>query len=242
MAARAAARRERREREERQQAEKQRQDRELAEKLRQDEERKQRDEERKRQEEDRKEQKEEAEEREQWAQEQRVHHEAKQRHERHAKQPWLAAWTTYEGTCIYLTDPETRPFYITDLQVETVDFWPTRVGSYSSCNEAAVREFFANGPWALDRKQMLTSKALASGSLHEILQALKRPRGSSKEGDYSVAGHQQYHRDLLDLGSWTVRSVRETTNRGKPWTVDRYMTQIPTAVCSHTGGGGKAEL
>jgi hypothetical protein len=169
LAARAAARRERREQEVRQHAEKRRRERELAEKVRQDEERKQRDEERKqrdeerkrraeemkRQEEARKQQEEarkrQAEEMGQRARENNVRYEAKQRHERNAQQPLSAAWATFES---FFPDLEKHEKFPTDLEIYTMDFWPTRVGSYSSCNVASVREFFAYRFASFDRKAM----------------------------------------------------------------------------------------
>ena len=54
--------------------------------------------------------------------------------------------------CRQLEDPKTRPAEISDLELYTVDFWPTRVGSYESCTEAAVREFFANPATVITRR------------------------------------------------------------------------------------------
>ena len=84
----------------------------------------------------------------------------RQQRERNAQQPWSSAWEVYKKAYHELDNPESRPANITDVQMSTVDFWPTRVGSYSSCSEVAVREFFANGPWAFDRKQMLKQARL----------------------------------------------------------------------------------
>jgi hypothetical protein len=77
---------------------------------------------------------------------------AKQRHERNAQQPWSEAWATFGVACRQLEDPKTRPAEISDLELYTVDFWPTRVGSYESCTEAAVREFFANPATVITRR------------------------------------------------------------------------------------------
>lgn len=41
-----------------------------------------------------------------------------------------------------------------NVDIQTLYFWPIRVGLYSSCNEAAVRDFFAHKPANFDRKAM----------------------------------------------------------------------------------------
>lgn len=80
---------------------------------------------------------------------------ARQRHECNAQQPWSDAWATFQRTCNQLDDLERRPATIAEIDIDIVDFWPTRVGSYESCTVDAVREFFANPIIALDRKTML---------------------------------------------------------------------------------------
>jgi hypothetical protein len=122
---------------------------------RQEEARKQQEEARKHQEEARKrqehERKRQAEEMGQRARENNVRYEAKQRHERNAQQPLSAAWATFES---FFPDLEKHEKFPTDLEIYTMDFWPTRVGSYSSCNVASVREFFAYRFASFDRKAM----------------------------------------------------------------------------------------
>jgi hypothetical protein len=66
----------------------------------------------------------------------------------------------YERACNERADPKTRPTTITDHEINTVDFWPTRVNSYSSCNEAAVRLFFAKRSLAFNRKEMFEQAKL----------------------------------------------------------------------------------
>jgi hypothetical protein len=78
--------------------------------------------------------------------------EARQRHERNAQQPWSDAWATFGVACSQLEDLRTRPAEISDLELYTVDFWPTRVGSYESCTLDAVREFFDNPATVITRK------------------------------------------------------------------------------------------
>jgi hypothetical protein len=78
--------------------------------------------------------------------------EARQRHERNAQQPWSDAWATFGEACSQLEDLKTRPAEITDLELYTMDFWPTRVGSYESCTLDAVKEFFDNPATVITRK------------------------------------------------------------------------------------------
>lgn len=135
-----------------------RRQRQEQEKTQEEEKRKRQEQEKKRQEEEKKRQEDEGkrheEDKARRATEELARRHAKERHVWNAQQSWSAAWATYENACNVLADPQTRPTDITDLQVVTVDFWPTRVGSYSSCTEADVKEFFAYRRWTLDRKAM----------------------------------------------------------------------------------------
>lgn len=126
LAARAAAKRER-EREEQNAKEKQHQDRDRAERARREEKRTQRE------------------------AEERHLNEARQRREDNAQQPWSIAWEVYMLALPRLDPREVLP---TDLEICIVDFWPTRVGSYASCNEVAVRKFFDHRSSDLERRAM----------------------------------------------------------------------------------------
>ncbi|KAM0695785.1 hypothetical protein Q7P36_004267 [Cladosporium allicinum] len=79
----------------------------------------------------------------------------RQQRERNAQQPWSSAWFTFGKFCNQLDSLDGRPGNIADLEIYTVDFWPSRAGSYFSCTEAAVREFFANSLEPLDRRTIL---------------------------------------------------------------------------------------
>lgn len=77
--------------------------------------------------------------------------EAKQRHRQNEQLSWEDAWDRYEKALSNLVSSGKQP---TDLEINTSCFWPTRAGVYSSCNEAAVKEFFAHRPNNFDRKAL----------------------------------------------------------------------------------------
>ena len=77
--------------------------------------------------------------------------EVRQRYEQNLQQSWPSAWARHERACTKLSNSNTQP---TDLEIHKLDFWRTREGSLSSCNEVTVRQFFAYRPPALDRKAL----------------------------------------------------------------------------------------
>jgi hypothetical protein len=122
--------------------------------------------------------------------------EARQRHERNAQQPWSDAWATFGEACLQLEDPKRRPAEISDLELYTVDFWPTRVGSYESCTLAAVRDFFDNPVTVITRKTMLK------------LAWLWHPDRSMRHFSHSKDG--EVIRDKLTMVTAVINSKLET--------------------------------
>jgi flagellar biosynthesis GTPase FlhF len=76
---------------------------------------------------------------------------ARKQRQRNESVSWEGAWDRYEKAYGKLVNSNGQP---TNREIETLCFWPTRAGLYSSCNEAAVKEFFAHRPQNLDRKAL----------------------------------------------------------------------------------------
>lgn len=75
--------------------------------------------------------------------------EAEQQRQKSKELSWEDSWDRYEKACSKLANSGRQP---TNREIETLLFWPTRAGSYSSCKEATVKEFFAHRPQSFDRK------------------------------------------------------------------------------------------
>jgi len=77
--------------------------------------------------------------------------EARKRNQQSENMSWKDVWDRYEKARGKLVNSSRQP---SNREIETLYFWPTRAGLYASCNEAAVKEFFAHRPSNLDRKAL----------------------------------------------------------------------------------------
>lgn len=66
-------------------------------------------------------------------------------------QSWESAWAKYEAAWSSISYASVQ---LDDADIHTMGIWPTRSGSYSSCCEAVVKEFFAHRPEKIDRKAL----------------------------------------------------------------------------------------